>query len=45
MEVEIDVWEVKKLERSEDVGNCVIREVGVHTLQGLCDEKLQGKIR
>ena len=29
MEVEIDVWEVRKLERSEDVGNCVNREVGI----------------
>ena len=45
MEVEIDVWEVRKLERSKDVGNCVNREVGVHDLQGLCDEKLQWKIR
>ena len=23
MEIEIDVWEMRKLERSEDVGNCV----------------------
>ena len=43
MEVEIDVWEVRKLERSEDVGNCVNREVGilgseVHALRGLCDK-------
>ena len=38
MEVDIDVWQVRKLERSEDVGNCVNREVGVHALRGLCDE-------
>ena len=44
MEFEIDVWEVRKLE-GEDVGNCVNKEVGVHALQGLCDEKLRGKIR
>ena len=25
----IDLWEVRKLERSEDVGNCVNREVGI----------------
>ena len=30
MEVEIDVWEVRKLERSwKGVGNCVNREVGI----------------
>ena len=28
MEVEINVWELRKLERSEDVGNCVNKEVG-----------------
>ena len=43
MEVKIDVREVRKLERSEDVGNCVNREVGIsgsgaHALRGLCDE-------
>ena len=29
MEVEIDVWEMRKLERSEDVRNFVNREVGI----------------
>ena len=36
MEVEIDVWEVRKLERSEDVGNCVNREVGISGSGGTC---------
>ena len=26
---ESDLWEVRKLERSEEVGNCVNREVGI----------------
>ena len=34
MEVEIDVWEVIKLEKSEDVGNCVNREVGISGIGG-----------
>ena len=29
MEIEIDVWEVRKLERGEDRGNFVNREVGI----------------
>ena len=36
MEVEIDVWEVRKLERSEDVGDCVNREVGISRSGGTC---------
>ena len=36
MEVEIDMWEVMKLERSEDVGNCVNREVGISGSGGTC---------
>ena len=29
MEVEIDVGEVRKLERNQEVGNCVNKEVGI----------------
>ena len=39
MEVEIDVWEVRKLERSEDVGNCV-REVGISGSGGTCPTRI-----
>ena len=40
MEVEIDVWEVRKLERSEDVGNCVNREVGISGSGGTCPTRI-----
>ena len=36
MEVEIDVWEVRKLESSKDVGNCVNMEVGISGNGGTC---------
>ena len=39
MEVEIEVWEVKKLERSEDVGNYVNREVGISG-RGTCPTRI-----
>ena len=40
MEVEIDVWEVRKLERSKDVGNCVNREVGISGSGGTCPTRI-----
>ena len=40
MEVEIDVWEVRKLERSKDAGNCVIREVGISGSGGTCPTRI-----
>ena len=40
MEVEIDVWEVKKLEISEDVGNCVNREVEISGSGGTCPTRI-----
>ena len=40
MEVEIDVWEVRKLERNEDIGNCVNREVGISVSGGTCPRRI-----
>ena len=40
IEVEIDVWEVRKSERSEDVGNCVNREVGISGSGGTCPTRI-----
>ena len=40
MEVKIVVWEVRKLERSENVGNCVNREVEISGSGGTCPTRI-----
>ena len=40
MEVENDVWKMRKLERSEDAGNCVNKEVGISGSGGTCPTRI-----